>query len=237
MKTIQTLVRLVPAAALFAAISAAPPAFAQGGYIGAYLVGDVVRLDQYDTRSGDSGNGEALGFALRLGGALASRWGVELEFVRPGEITSDETSQILPAVYSLEAIGGPISSLPNVPPDSIVFPPYSFRFQATQRRTTLSTSLWVRQPITRSFSLAYVGGIAFGRTTTEVEVSYVPVRPTILPIPPSVSEAITYDIGPMVGVEGRIRMGRQVDLVPGIRLHGHQGGWLIRPAIGLAWTF
>jgi hypothetical protein len=52
-----------------------------------------------------------------------------------------------------------------------------------------------------------------------------------------VSEAITYDIGPMVGVEGRIRMGRQVDLVPGIRLHGHQGGWLIRPAIGLAWTF
>jgi hypothetical protein len=233
MKTIRTFERFVPAVAFFASISAAAPAFAQGGYIGAYLVGDVVRVDQYDTRSGDSGNGEALGFALRLGGALASRWGVEVEFVRPGEITSDETSQILPALSEVNVIGPPGATLPTLPPE-LIFPPYSFRFQATQRRTTLSTSLWVRQAITRGFSLAYVGGIAFGRTTTEVEVSYVPVRPTILP---SVSEAITYDIGPMVGVEGRIRMGRQVELVPGIRLHGNQGGWLIRPAIGLAWTF
>ena len=237
MNTIRTFVRLVPATVFLAAISAASPAFAQGGYIGAYLVGDVVRVDQYDTRSGDSGNGEALGFGLRLGSALASRWGVEVEFVRPGEITSDQTSQILPALAEATVIGSPGATLPNVPPDSILFPPYSFRFQATQRQTTLSTSLWVRQSITKSFSLAYVGGVAFGRTTTEVEVSYVPIRPTILPISPSVSEATSYDIGPMVGVEGRIRMGKQVDLVPGIRLHGHQGGWLIRPAIGLAWAF
>jgi len=238
MKTIQIFVRLVPAAAFFAAISAAAPAFAQGGYIGAYLVGDVVRVDQYDSRSGDSGNGEALGFALRLGGAIAPRWGVELEFVRPGEITSDETSQILPALSgaTVSAIYD-LSNLPSLPPESIVFPPYSFRFQSTQRRTTLSTSLWVRQQLTRRFSLAYIGGVAFGRTTYELEVNYVPVRPTILPITPSRSEAITYNIGPMVGVEGRIRMGGQVNLVPGIRLHGNQGGWLIRPAIGLAWSF
>jgi hypothetical protein len=50
---------------LFAATSAAPT-FAQG-YIGAFLVADVVRLDQYDSRIGDFGSGEALGFALRLG--------------------------------------------------------------------------------------------------------------------------------------------------------------------------
>ena len=237
MNTIRTSVRLVPAAVFFAAISAAAPAFAQGGYIGAYLVGDIVRVDQYDNRSGDNGNGEALGFGLRLGSAIASRWGVEVEFVRPGEITSDQTSQILPALAEATVIGPPGASLPSLPPDSILFPPYNFRFQARQRQTTLSTSLWVRQSITKSFSLAYIGGVAFGRTSTEVEVSYVPVRPTILPISPSVSEATSYDIGPMVGVEGRIRMGKQVDLVPGIRLHGHQGGWLIRPAIGLAWAF
>ena len=41
----------------------------------------------------------------------------------------------------------------------------------------------------------------------------------------------------MVGVEGRIRMGGKVDLVPGLRLHGAQGGWLIRPAVGLSWNF
>jgi hypothetical protein len=85
--------------------------------------------------------------------------------------------------------------------------------------------------------LAYVGGVAFGRTESEVEVSFQPVRPTIIPIPPSVSESINYDVAPMVGVEGRIRMGGQVELVPGLRLHGTDGGWLIRPALGLMWTF
>src|SRR5262245_22167049 len=165
MKTIRTCVRLVPAAVFCAAISAAAPAFAQGGYIGAYLVGDIVRVDQYDSRSGDNGNGEALGFGLRLGSALASRWGVEVEYVRPGEIDSDQTSQILPATYSalytVDVAGRAGASIPIVPPDSIVFPPYSFRFQSTQRRTTLATSLWLRQSITKSFSLAYIGGVAF----------------------------------------------------------------------------
>ena len=145
--------------------------------------------------------------------------------MRPGEITSDETSQILPGCIFTGGHRWTDLQPAKRAADLIAFPPYSFRFQATQRRTTLSTSLWVRQPITIGFSLAYVGGIAFGRTTTEVEVSCVPVRPTILPIPLSVSEAITYDIGPMVGVEGRIRMGRQVDLVPGIRLQ-RASGWM-----------
>ena len=90
--------RRVRAAALFLCASAvATPAFAQGGYIGAFLVADVVRFDQYDSAvPDDSGNGEALGFALRLGTGLGSRWGVEVEFVRPGEITSEQTPEILP---------------------------------------------------------------------------------------------------------------------------------------------
>ena len=220
------------------AMMVAAPAFAQGSYIGAFLVADVVRLDQYDSSAEDSGNGEALGFALRLGTPIGTRWGVELEFVRPGEITSDQIPQIYPAALTVtpERV---VPTLPNVsvPDASLIFPTYSYRFQTTQRRTTLSTALWVRQEISRRFSLAYVGGIAFGRTSTEIAIDYLPIRPTILPIPRSINESITYDIGPMVGVEGRIRMGGQVDLVPGLRLHGFQGGWLIRPALGLAWTF
>jgi hypothetical protein len=95
----------------------------------------------------------------------------------------------------------------------------------------------VRQEITPRFSLVYLGGVAFGRTNNEIEVSYQLGRPTILPIPPIITESITYDVRPMVGVEGRIRMGGKVDLVPGLRLHGAQNGWLIRPAVGLAWSF
>ena len=79
--------------------------------------------------------------------------------------------------------------------------------------------------------------MAFGRTNNEVEITYLLSRPTILPIPPDINESITYDVGPMVGVEGRIRMAGQVDLVPSLRLHGTQGVWLIRPALGLAWAF
>ena len=86
-------------------------------------------------------------------------------------------------------------------------------------------------------SLAYLGGVAFGRTESELEISYVPIRPTIIPIPPSVNESIDYGVAPMVGVEGRIRLAGHVALVPGLRLHGTDGGWLIRPSLGLAWMF
>lgn len=218
----------------------AAPAFAQGSYVGVFLVGDVVRLDQYDSRSGDSGSGEALGFGLRLGGAITSRWGIELEFVRPGEITTEQTPDIFPLLTTTPSVNVP--SLPTTPTlpnvyDPLIFPTYSYRFRSTQRRSTLSTALWVRQEISRRFSLVYLGGVAFGRTESELEINYLPIRPTIIPIPRSVTDSIDYNVAPMVGVEGRIRMGGQVDLVPGLRLHGADDGWLIRPAVGLAWTF
>jgi hypothetical protein len=216
------------------------PAYAQGAYVGAFLVGEIVRLDQYDSNAQDSGNGESLGFALRLGSPVGAKWGVELEFVRPGEITTDQVPQILPAMYSVTPVQG-IPGLPNQGLyDPVIFPPISYEFRSTQRRTTLSPSLWVRQEISPRFSMVYLGGVAFGRTSNEVEITYTIGRPTILPIPPItpvIQESISYDVQPMVGVEGRIRMGGKVDLVPGLRLHGAQGGWLIRPAVGLSWSF
>jgi hypothetical protein len=242
-----TIVRVIQAAALFLVVSVlATPAFAQGTYIGAFLVGDVVRFDQYDSTGGDSGSGEALGFALRLGSPIGAKWGVELEFVRPGEITTEQRPQFLPALYEVTAVnvGSPIPPrLPTLPPggasvpESLIFPPYSYVFRSTQRRTTISTALWARQEISPRFSLVYLGGVAFGRTNNEIEINYLPIRPTIFPIPREVNESIDYNVAPMVGVEGRIRMGGQVDLVPGLRLHGGDDGWLIRPGIGLSWNF
>jgi hypothetical protein len=221
----------------------APNAFGQGAYVGAFLVGEIVRLDQYDSNARDSGSGESFGFALRLGTPVGARWGVELEFVRPGEITSDQVPQILPAALDFRVT----PDIPGLPPnvgsyDPLIFPSISYEFRSTQRRTTLSPALWVRQEISPRFSMVYLGGVAFGRTNNEVEISY-SIGRSILPIAPLpsiapiVNESITYDVQPMVGVEGRIRMGGKVDLVPGIRLHGAQGGWLIRPAVGLSWNF
>jgi len=233
------------AAVLLLAGALASPAFAQGAYLGAFLVGDIIRLDQYDTRAGDSGSGEAFGFGLRLGTPIAAKWGVEVEFVRPGEITSDQTPDILPLLAGTAP--NVRTSLPTLPAgidfnvyDPLTIPAFSYRFRSTQRHTTLSPSLWVRQEISPRFSLVYLGGVAFGRTSNEVEITYTLSRPSILPIPPiapTITESITYDVQAMVGVEGRIRMAGKVDLVPGLRLQGASGGWLIRPAVGLAWTF
>ena len=230
-----------PAAAFLLLFSVlAPPAFAQGAYVGAFLVGEIVRLDQYDSRTQDTGNGESFGFGLRLGSPIGAKWGVELEFVRPGEITSNQVPQILPAIYQVTS-ERVLPGLPNqVLNDPLIFPPISYEFRSTQRRSTLSTSLWVRQEISPRVSMVYLGGVAFGRTSSEVEITYTFGRPTILPIvpiPPLINESISYDVQPMVGVEGRIRMAGKVDLVPGLRLHGAQGGWLIRPAVGLSWNF
>lgn len=214
----------------------AAPAYAQGTYIGAFLVGDVVRLNQYDSRTGDSGNGEAFGFGLRLGTPVGEKWGVELEFTRPGEVTTDQTPEILPYLTAPN-VRGTLPALPELGVlDPLTLPAYSFRLRSTQRRTTLSPSLWVRQEISPRFSLLYLGGLSFGRTNNEVEISYL-FRSPLVPIPPSRTETVVYDVQPMVGVEGRIRMGGSVDFVPGLRLHGVEGGWLLRPALGLSWTF
>jgi len=213
------------------------PAHAQSPSIGVFLIGDIVRLNQYDARTGDSGNGEAFGFGLRLGTPVGEKWGVELEFARPGEITSDQTPEIVPYLTS-PIVRGALQTGPDLAViDPVTLPAYSFRIRTTQRRTTLSPSLWVRQEISPRFSLLYLGGVAFGRTTNEVEITYLFSRPGIAPIPPSRAETIVYDARPLAGVEGRIRMSGSVDFVPGLRLQSVEGGWLVRPALGLSWTF
>jgi hypothetical protein len=219
----------------------AAPANAQGGFIGASLVGDIARFDQYEAlRSDSSGGGEALGFGLRIGNRLGERWGLELEFVRPSEITTDIAPDVLPLLTQLDPV---FSTLPpglNTP--GIVLP-YSYRIETRQRNATLSASIWIQQQISPKFSLAYLGGVAFGRTSREVEVHYELIRPSPLPgiapivFPPTISKTTTYDVGPLVGMEGRIGLTEHVHFVPGVRLHAIEGGWLIRPSVGLSWIF
>jgi hypothetical protein len=40
-----------------------------------------------------------------------------------------------------------------------------------------------------------------------------------------------------VGFEACIGLTEHVNLVPGVRLHGLENGWLLRPAVGLEWEF
>jgi len=233
------MLRVVSLALLLSAIIVRA-ASAQGAYVSASLVGDLVRVNHAGTGSDDSAGGEALGFALRLGAEVGSRWGVEVEFARPSEIESDESPGVvpLPAEITFIELSGPSGA--SAPSFDALFPSFQYRFRTRQRNSTLSATVWVRQEVSRRVSLAYIGGVGFHRTQRDFEITFEPLRPTIgLPVvfPPSLTETMTYTAGPLAGVEARIALTDHVQLVPGVRLHGITGGWLVRSSVGLGWVF
>jgi hypothetical protein len=221
----------------------ARPSSGQSAYVSAAVVGDVLFTTHSETSLGRDvpSGGEAVGFALRVGTPLGSRWGVELEFTRAGEIET-EFDGAIPLASGATSI-----TWSSIPPGSdaallsLLQRPVSYRLRASQRHSTLSTTLWMNQRLSERVSLVYLAGMAFNRSTFESESRF-----EILPLPPgisipsifpSISKTITYGVRPLAGIEARIGLTEQVDLVPGLRLHGIDNGWLIRPAAGLAWNF
>jgi hypothetical protein len=211
------------------------PASAQGTYVGAALTGDITR----STSSSSEGqpdydrNGQALGFALRLGTSIGSFWGVEAEFSRPTEIEQDGID-VLPFVTTTATWR---SGDFDVLGQSL---PFGYNLETTERNSTFSTNLWARQEIGGRAAIVYLGGLAFTRSEYETRMDF--RLPAVLPgltslIPPRSTETIVYSVRPNVGIEGRIRMTDHAELVPGIRLLGLQDGWLIRPSVGINWTF
>jgi hypothetical protein len=211
-------------------------AFAQTTYVGADLVGDVLRSTHSESSFGRDvpAGGEAIGFALRVGTPLGSRWGVELAFTRPGEIET-EFSGAIPLASSAELV-----ALASRGSGTLVFPsPLPYRLQAAQRHSTLSTTVWFNQSLSSKISLVYLAGMGFYRSTYESESRF-EILPAGITLPigfPALTKTITYGVRPLAGFEARIKLTDQVDLVPGIRLHGLESAWLLRPAVGLAWSF
>jgi hypothetical protein len=80
--------------------------------------------------------------------------------------------------------------------------------------------------------------MGFYRATYESQSRFdiLPAGITIPIVLPSI-KTVTYGVRPLAGFEARIKLTDQVDLVPGVRLHGLESAWLLRPAVGLAWNF
>jgi hypothetical protein len=225
--------RVTAAAVATLLLTAAADAGAQTAYVGASLFGDIVRLSGTRTvRTGDvSPGGEALGFTVRVGTPLGARWGVEAEFARPAEFEDERTNDILPLAEIAQSLP------PGVTLPTVLFP--SFAFRTTYRNTTMSTAAWARQELSARASLVYLAGLGFYRSEREVALSFDP-RALIAPLPPILpyeTETILYGVTPFAGIEARIGMGGRAQLVPGLRLHGIEGGWLVRPGIGVNWMF
>jgi hypothetical protein len=219
------------------------PVAAQSTYAGAALVGDVLRTTHSESsfaRDASDG-GESIGFALRVGTPLGSRWGVELEFTRPGEIET-ESSGAIPLASSIEALT--LLQSAGVPAGvswASLFPsPLPYRFVTTQRHSTLSTSVWLNQHLSSRVSLVYLAGMGFYRATYESDARFeiLPAGITLpIGIPSIATKTVNYGVRPLAGFEARIKLTDHADLVPGIRLHGLENAWLLRPAVGLAWNF
>ena len=223
--------------AVFLVLLAGGTAGAQEAYVSASLTGDVVRFSGSETAGVPdvSPDGEALGFALRIGTRLGSAWGVEAQFARPSRIEFEGR----PDVIALQA--GRVT-LPGV--DPLIFPPISYRVRTSYRDVLFSTGAWARQDLSARVALVYSGGLGFHRTERELEFTFDPIPlfpnvPGLSAIVPraSATKTTTYTARPFAGFDARIRMTDHVELVPGLRLHALDGGVLIRPAVGIGWVF
>ena len=219
---------------IFAVLVCGRLAAAQAPYVGASVMGDIVRTSHSEGPYEDSRSGESMGFSLRVGAPVGPNWGVELEFARPSAI-KNQGPTVYPCPLCLAAGISPSALFELTAGAPVVIPellPIRQSFETRSRYTTLSATLFATQTVAENVSLVYLGGAAFSRT--EHEFSYGIAIPAL--IVPS-SRTIVYGVRPLIGLESWIGLTEHVTLIPGVRLHGIQDGWLLRPAIGIAWSF
>ncbi len=225
--------------AVVALLALSSPAAAQSTYLGASLVGDVMRFSKAEidddlprgVSEPASIDGEALGFNIRVGRSLGQRWGAEFDFARSGEIENTRRQFAIPAV--------PRPELPVILPP---IPDFEFEIETEHQRTSYAALLWMRQEIGDRIELAYLGGVGFHRAETEQDFEITDTRliQWARAIAPNYT-TIEYNVGPAVGLEADIKIGEHIALTAGVRLHGAnvsgRNGWLIRPLAGVRWRF
>lgn len=225
--------RYVTVLAISGVLGVAGAAAAQTPYVSASLTGDVVRTTQSEFGNVGGTGGEAVGFALRVGTALGSNWGVELEYARPSVIKNrDELIYPLPA--SLVPDGGP-GVIPERLPIPGIYPPIfpiPLATETRDRHSTISALLWANQSVSDRVALVYLGGVAFNQFEREYSYAF-DLGLGLLAAP----RTIRYSAHPIVGFESWIGLTDRVTLMPGIRMRTVPGGWSVRPAVGLGWSF
>jgi hypothetical protein len=227
-------------------VLAAASARAQSAYVAGTIGADVSRVSHTDGNfySSSPDGSETLSGSVRVGSAIGSSWGVELEFVQSGR----SHDQITPVVSPLATINSPTPAQVITLPGGVasftldspnVIPIRFVQSDIRQSHSDLDALIWARQAVGGSVDLVYLGGVAFSRQRTEISQNF----PTIIlfaPLPPNSafrSTTISYGTRPLAGVEGRIRFTSHVRLIPGVRLQGIADGWLLRPYVGLGWFF
>ncbi|HEU5256559.1 MAG TPA: hypothetical protein VFU28_11255 [Vicinamibacterales bacterium] len=223
----------------------AASARAQSAYVAGTIGADVSRVSHTDANfiSSSPNGSETLSGSVRVGTAVGSVWGVELEFVQSAHSHSQVTPLVSPLATNTSIASGPVITLPGftiAAPSNSVIPIRFVESDIRQSHSDFDASVWVRQAVGGSVDLVYLGGIAFSRQRSEITQNFPTILGLFAPLPPNSafrSTTITYGTRPLAGVEARIRFTSHVRLLPGVRLQGIADGWLLRPYVGLGWFF
>src|ERR1041384_1036561 len=209
----------------------AVPVHAQSAYVVATAGADVSRQGQTESNISPafSTNSETFSWSLRSGTAVGQNWGVELEFVRSGKTRREVPGRVpILATTTLTTI-----ALPNIPT------PLGVQTDTRASHNDFDALVWARQGVGSSVDLVYLAGVAFSRERVEISQTFPTLLGIFAPVPPGTftTTVISYSTHPLVGAEARIRLTSHVRLVPGMRVEGLEGGWLLRPYAGLGWFF
>ena len=227
-------------------IAVASPVAAQSTYVSASLLGEFSRYGGVDIDDDNPGvlssvdplsrDGETLGFDVRIGRALGERWGVELGFARGGTIEQRQSRSLL-GILTSPTVPPTLPGLPTRPTLPFPIPDFEFELLYSQQHTTIDTVAWLRQELSERVDLVFAGGVSFSRVETGQGVRITDDRLAIYLPYPSEIETTQYGTGAVVGVEGLFELSDHAAITGGVRVHGVAGGWLIRPAAGLRWSF
>ena len=211
---------IVFALVAFALCAAARPAAGQTRsgsgrvYVSGSFLGDIKRF------AGDPEepvfDGESLGAGITVGTALAPRWDLQLGVDVP-QFTTTSRERL-------------VTLQKNV-----------FSLQSVTETQTLSMTALVRLHGTsrHRIQVGYLAGISFVRLRRNAHTDAPAGTPAgLIPRPDA---SVSYCAAPTLGIDARIPVGARLALVPGLQAtvasFSDTSGVIVRPRIGLRWTF
>ena len=220
-------------------LAIAAPVSAQSTSVGVSAAWDVVRFSKVEANNNpllssvaESLDGDAFGFTVNVRRAIGENWGVGVEFSRSGDIESTTSQRIGPIPAGT---GSPIAL-----PPSVIRPDFELQVSTEQQHQSISALAWVRHGIGERVDLSYFGGVAFVRSELERDLGIDP-RIVAIYIAPSELTTIEQNVAPLVGVDADFELTDHTAFTAGLRLQGvsvgGRNGWLIRPGVGVRWTF
>ncbi len=183
-------------------------------YVSASFLGDIKRF------AGDPAepvfDGESLGGGVTVGTSLAPRWDLQLGVDVP-QFTTTSRERLVTLQRT-------------------VFP-----LQSVTETQTLSTTALVRLHAAsrERIQLGYLAGISFVRLRRNAHTEAPAGTPAgLIPRPDA---SVSYCAAPTLGIDARIPIGAHLAMVPGLQAtvasFSDTSGLIVRPRIGLRWTF